>query len=193
LVAADPIDQFREWLADAVAAALPEPTAMALATVSGEGKPANRMVLLKGVDASGFTFFTNYESSKGLDLAANPHAALVFHWQPLGRQVRVTGPVERVSAAESDAYFATRPEGSRYSASASPQSQVIAGREELEATVAELRSRWPDGAVPRPAHWGGYRVRPDAIEFWTHRDDRLHDRIRHRRNGDGWAVERLAP
>ena len=189
----DPIQQFEAWLADARQAGLPEPTAMALATAGADGTPSNRMVLLKGVDDHGFVFFTNYVSAKGRDLAANPRAALVFHWQALGRQVRITGPVERVSAPESDAYFETRPEGSRYSAAASPQSEVIGGREELEAAVAALRSRHPDGDVPRPAHWGGYRVRAEVIEFWTHRDDRLHDRVRYRRAGDGWAVERLAP
>ncbi len=189
----DPVAQFEAWLGDAVAAGLPEPTAMALATADRDGVPSNRMVLLKGVDDRGFTFFTNYESAKGEDLQANPHAALVFHWQPLGRQVRVTGRVRKVPAAESDAYFATRPLGSRFGAAVSPQSQVIESREELEVAVADLADRWPRGDVARPRHWGGYRVRPDTIEFWTHRDDRLHDRIRYRRRRGGWAVERLAP
>ena len=189
----NPVERFKEWLDDAIAAGLPEPTAMALATASADGTPSNRMVLLKGVDDDGFVFFTNFNSAKGRDLQANPKAALVFHWQPLGRQVRITGPVRKVKGAESDAYFATRPPGSRYSAAASPQSEVIAERGVLERRVEELKAEYPDDSVPRPSHWGGYRVRPDAIEFWTHRDDRLHDRIRYRRKRDGWAVDRLAP
>jgi pyridoxamine 5'-phosphate oxidase len=192
-VQADPIALFDEWLADAVAARLPEPTAMALATASPDGAPANRMVLLKGVDTAGFRFFTNYTSAKGADLSANPRAALVFHWQPLGRQVRVTGRVKKLSAAESDAYFASRPRGSQLSAAASPQSRVVTSRAELEAEVAALDARFADAPVPRPRHWGGYIVRPDAIEFWTHRDDRLHDRLRYRRTRHGWATEVLAP
>jgi pyridoxamine 5'-phosphate oxidase len=192
-VEADPIVLFRQWLADAVAAQLPEPTAMALATASADGAPANRMVLLKGVDDRGFTFFTNYDSAKGGDLAVNPRAALVFHWQPLGRQVRVAGGVRKVPGAESDAYFATRPPGSRYGAAASPQSQVIDSRAALEDRVAALLEAWPNNDIPRPRNWGGYRVRPETIEFWTHRDDRLHDRIRYRRRRGGWAVDRLAP
>jgi pyridoxamine 5'-phosphate oxidase len=192
-VEADPIALFRRWLDDAVAAALPEPTALALATATADGDVTNRMVLLKGVDDDGFRFFTNYRSAKGRQLAANQRAALVFHWQPLGRQVRVTGRVRKLPAAESDAYFATRPLGSRLGAWASPQSDVIASRDVLEAEVARLAERWPDGNIPRPRHWGGYLVRPDAIEFWTHRDDRLHDRVRYRRVRRGWAADRLAP
>jgi pyridoxamine 5'-phosphate oxidase len=191
--ATDPIDQFQRWLADASASGVEEPTAMTLATTGADGAPAARMVLLKGVDDRGFTFFTNYDSGKGRDLAANPRAALVFHWQGLGRQVRVTGAVERVSAAESDAYFATRPPPSRLSAWASPQSGVIASRDVLEQKVQELAARWSDGNVPRPPFWGGYRVLPATIEFWTHRDDRLHDRERFSREGTGWRAERLAP
>ena len=190
---ANAVEQFKAWLDEAFAAGLPEPTAMAIATADADGAPSNRMVLLKGVDDDGFVFFTNYESRKGRDLAANPRAALVFHWQALGRQVRVTGRVRKVSAAESDAYFASRPLGSRFSAAASPQSEVIGERAELERTVDELKARHPDGDIPRPRHWGGYRVRPETIEFWTHRDDRLHDRIRYRRTRGGWAVERLGP
>jgi pyridoxamine 5'-phosphate oxidase len=189
----DPIARFKEWLEAAVSAGLPEPTAMALATASSDGVPSNRMVLLKGVDDDGFVFFTNYRSAKGRDLEDNPHAALVFHWQPLGRQVRVTGPVRKVKVAESDAYFATRPPGSRYSAAASPQSESILRREDLERRVDELKAEYPDNTIPRPRHWGGYRLQPDVIEFWTHRDDRLHDRIRYRRKRGGWAVDRLAP
>jgi pyridoxamine 5'-phosphate oxidase len=188
-----PVARFQAWLDDAIAAGLPEPTAMALATASADGTPSNRMVLLKGVDEDGFVFFTNFNSVKGRDLEQNPKAALIFHWQPLGRQVRVSGPVRKLKAADSDAYFATRPPGSRYSAAASPQSEVIARREDLERRVEELKAEFPDDSVPRPRHWGGYRVRPDVIEFWTHRDDRLHDRIRYRRKRDGWAVDRLAP
>jgi pyridoxamine 5'-phosphate oxidase len=138
-------------------------------------------------------FFSNYSSAKGHELATNPRAALVFHWQPQGRQVRVTGRVKKVSAAESDAYFASRPLGSKLGAHASPQSEVIASREELEQAVAALAGRWPETEIPRPRHWGGYRVRPETIEFWTHRDDRLHDRVRYTRRGRGWAVDRLAP
>jgi len=189
----DPIAQFRAWLDDAFAAGLPEPTAMSLATASADGEPHNRMVLLKGVDDRGFTFFTNYESAKGRDLRDNPRAALVFHWQPLGRQVRVAGSVRKVTAAESDQYFATRPPGSRFSAAASPQSAAVESREWLEARVAALHDRYPEGDVPRPPHWGGYRVRPATIEFWTHRDDRLHDRVRYTRRGRGWAIDVLAP
>jgi pyridoxamine 5'-phosphate oxidase len=189
----DPIALFRVWLDDAIAAQLPEPTAMAVATATPDGVPSNRMVLLKGVDDSGFRFFTNYKSAKGRDLAANPRAALIFHWQPLGRQVRVTGRVRKLPGAASDAYFATRPSGSQLGAAASPQSEVIASREALEARVEELAAQWSGRAIPRPRHWGGYVVRPDTIEFWTHRDDRLHDRIRYRRRGGGWATERLAP
>ena len=189
----NPVALFKAWLDDAVAAGIPEPTAMAVATAGADGAPSNRMVLLKGVDDAGFVFFTNYNSAKGRDLKANPRAALLFHWQPLGRQVRVIGRVRKIAAAESDAYFATRPPGSRYSAVASAQSEVIATREDLERRVEELKAEWPDGSIPRPSHWGGYRVRPDVIEFWTHRDDRLHDRIRYRRKRAGWAVDRLAP
>jgi pyridoxamine 5'-phosphate oxidase len=189
----DPIERFKTWLDDAVNGGLPEPTAMAVATASATGVPSNRMVLLKGVDERGFVFFTNFDSAKGRELKDNPRAALVFHWQPLGRQVRVTGPVRKVAAAESDAYFATRPLGSQLSAWASHQSQVVPSREMLEDRVAELAQRFPPGEVPRPQGWGGYRVRPDVLEFWTHRDDRLHDRIRYRRRRGGWAVDRLAP
>jgi pyridoxamine 5'-phosphate oxidase len=188
-----PVEMFREWLADADASGVAEPTAMTLATAGADGAPAARMVLLRQVDERGFAFFTNYDSDKGSDLAANPRAALVFHWQGLGRQVRVTGPVERVSAAESDIYFAARPRASRLSAWASPQSSVIPSRDVLDHTVAELAARWPNDEVPRPPFWGGYRVVPHTIEFWTQREDRLHDRERFTREGDGWRAERLAP
>jgi pyridoxamine 5'-phosphate oxidase len=188
-----PVETFRGWLADAAASGLAEPTAMTLATAGADGAPAARMVLLKGVDDRGFAFFTNYDSDKARELTANPRAALVFHWQALGRQVRVTGRVERVAPDESDAYFASRPPASRLSAWASPQSRVITGRDVLERKVEELARRWPGDDVPRPPFWGGYRVVPDTIEFWTHRDDRLHDRERFTREGDGWRAERLAP
>jgi len=191
--AQDPIEKFEQWLADATAAGIHEPTAMTLATAGADGAPSARMVLLKGVDARGFSFFTNYDSDKGRDLAANPRAALVFPWHAQGRQVRVTGPVERVSAEESDAYWASRPPASRLSAWASPQSGAIPSREVLEEKVAELAARWPGDDVPRPPFWGGFRVVPVTIEFWTHKDDRLHDRERHTRDGDGWRVECLAP
>jgi pyridoxamine 5'-phosphate oxidase len=190
---ADPIETFRGWLA-AAAARRDEPISMTLATAASDGAPSARMVLLKQVDERGFVFFTNLDSAKARDLAANPRAALVFHWQDMGRQVRVTGSVEQVAADEADAYFATRPVASRLSAWASHQSSVIAGRAVLEERVAELAARWPDGAVPRPPWWGGYRVVPEVIEFWTHRDDRLHDRLRYTRDGAGaWGADVLAP
>ena len=193
-MAPEPIATFQTWLDDAVAAGLPEPTAMALATASADGVPANRMVLLKGVDDRGFAFFTNYESAKGRDLAANPRRRAgvpLAAARPPGARDRPGA--RNSSAAESDAYFATRPLGSQLGAHASPQSQVIADHGQLADTVAALAQRWAGQAVPRPRHWGGYRVRPETIEFWTHRDDRLHERIRYRRRRGGWAVERLAP
>jgi pyridoxamine 5'-phosphate oxidase len=151
------------------------------------------MVLLKGADEEGFLFFTGYESRKGAELEANPRAALLFHWAPLGRQVRVEGTVERVGSAESDAYFASRPRGSQLAASASRQGRVLANRAQLDEAVADLEREYAGRDVPRPEHWGGYRLRPHTYEFWQHRDDRLHDRLRYTRDGDGWRLDRLSP
>lgn len=189
----DPIAQFRRWFAEAGASGAPLPEAMTLATATPDGIPSARMVLCKGVNAKGFTFFTSYGSDKGRELDASPRAALVFYWPALNRQVRVTGTVSRISKDESDAYFASRPLESRLSAAASPQSAVVPDRRSLEAMVEEVRRR--HGAlVPRPESWGGYRLEPAAIEFWLHRDNRLHDRLRYRRRPDGsWLMERLAP
>jgi pyridoxamine 5'-phosphate oxidase len=182
----EPLVQLRSWLAE-------EPLdAVALATASPAGAPSVRMVLLKGADDRGLTFFTGYESRKGGELASNPRAALLLYWPALGRQVRIEGGVARLDPTESDAYWATRPAGSRLSAAASPQSRVVADRAELERLVADVRERHGDDP-PRPAAWGGFRLVPDAWEFWQHRDDRLHDRLRYRRDGDAWVRERLAP
>ena len=191
----DPIETFQAWLAAAVAAELPEPTAMVVATATPAGVPSARNVLLKAVDRRGFVFYTNRTSRKGRELAANPRAALVFLWKGLERQVLVTGGVETVDGAEADAYFATRPRGSQLSAWASRQSSVVAGRETIEAWWAEAEERFRDKPVPRPPFWGGYRVVPDTIEFWQGRPSRLHDRLRFRRSSptEAWVVERLSP
>ncbi len=188
----DPFRQFARWFDEAVAAAVPEPNAMTLASVDGAGRPAARIVLLKGVDERGFVFYTNYESRKGRELAAGRHAGLLFFWVELERQVRIEGVVERVSGAESDAYFATRPRASQLGAWASPQSAAIAGRAWLEAQFAACEARYP-GEVPRPPHWGGVRVIPDRFEFWQGRPSRLHDRLEWRRAHEGWTLVRLAP
>lgn len=189
----DPIVQFRRWFAVAIEEGLLEPTAMTLATVDAEGRPSARIVLLKGVDQRGFLFFTNYQSHKGRELAANPHVALVLYWDRLERQVRVTGRAQRAGEEESDAYFASRPRGSQLGAWVSPQSEVLTDRAELQALGIQIAARFGDGPVPRPPAWGGVRVEPDAIEFWQGRRDRLHDRLRYRRIGDAWTVERLSP
>jgi pyridoxamine 5'-phosphate oxidase len=189
----EPLEQFRSWFADAEAAGIRAPHAMALATADADGAPSVRMVLLKGADEDGFVFFTGYGSRKGGELEANPRAALLFYWDPLGRQVRVEGPVERVEGAESDAYFATRPRGAQLAAAASRQGCVLESRKELDARVAELEREHAGGEVPRPEHWGGYRLRPESYEFWQHRENRLHDRLRYRRDAGRWLLERLSP
>ena len=188
----DPIAQFAAWFAVAERET-PLPEAMTLATVDARGQPDARMVLLKGVDVEGFRFFTNYESAKGAQLESGAGAALVVYWRELDRQVRVRGTVERLGAAESDAYFATRSRDSRLGAWASPQSQALESREGLDDRVREAEARFGEGEVPRPGHWGGYLVRPRTIEFWQGQVGRLHDRFRYARGGDGWAIERLAP
>lgn len=191
---ADPVVQFRSWLATAVAEDPLDPTAMVLATADSEGRPSARVVLLKGIDDRGFVFYTNYLSRKGRDLDENPQAALVFFWPALDRQVRVEGAVERTSREESEAYFASRPLGSRLGAWASQQSEVLAGREELEERLRELEARFAAGDVPLPDFWGGFRLRPDLVEFWQGRPSRLHDRFRYTRHAEaGWRIERLSP
>jgi pyridoxamine 5'-phosphate oxidase len=189
----DPLRQFLAWFEEARAAGVRFPETMTLATATPDGRPSARLVLLKGADPRGFVFYTSHESRKGRELAANPRAALVLYWQPLGRQVRIEGRVEEVGVEESAAYWETRPRGSRLSAAVSPQSEVVESREWLEHQVADLAGRHPGDDVPLPPFWGGYCVVPETIELWEHRDDRLHDRVRYTREGDGWRMERLAP
>jgi pyridoxamine 5'-phosphate oxidase len=190
----DPIRQFAAWFEEASLSELPEVNAMALATATPDGRPSVRMVLLRGFDERGFCFFTNYESRKARELEENPRAALLLFWECLERQVRIEGRVERVSNEESDRYFHSRPTGSRIGAWASPQSQVIAGRDVLDSLYQDVESRYAEGAIPRPPNWGGYRVIPDSIEFWQGGLNRLHDRLRFTRQpAGGWLLERLAP
>lgn len=193
-VSADPIKQFGLWWTEAISSQIDEVNAMTLATASADGLPAARIVLLKGYDEAGFVFFTNYQSFKGQQLAENPRACLVFFWKELERQVRITGLIEKVTAEESDTYFSSRPESSRIGAWASPQSQVIANREILEQNEADLTKSFAGKPIPRPLHWGGYRVKPVTIEFWQGRPSRLHDRISYTLQENGhWLIERLAP
>jgi pyridoxamine 5'-phosphate oxidase len=190
----DPLTQFAAWMADVVAAPLPEPTAMVLATVSASGRPRARTVLLKSYDSAGFVFYTNRTSRKGTDLAEVPRACLLFPWHPMQRQVIIEGTVSALSTEESEPYFRSRPHGSQVGAWASRQSTVVGSRAELDDRYGELARKWPEGTdVPMPEFWGGYRVIPEVIEFWQGRVNRLHDRLRYRRDGGGWVVERLAP
>jgi len=191
-LADDPTAQLRAWLADAQEAAA-QPEAMTLATADADGRPSARIVLLRGIDDRGVAFFTNRTSRKGEELRRNPHAALVLHWWELGRQVRIEGTVEELSPDESTEYWSGRPRASQLAAWASPQSQPIADRSELDARVAEAEALFGEDDVPLPPFWGGYRVVPESVEFWTHNDDRLHDRIRYSRTADGWHRQRLAP
>jgi pyridoxamine 5'-phosphate oxidase len=194
MLARDPMDQFAAWMAEAVAARVPEPTAMVLATVSASGRPRARTVLLKSHDSGGFTFYTNRTSRKGTDLAEVPRASLAFPWYPLHRQVIVEGSVSELSTEESEPYYHSRPRGSQLGAWASRQSTVIGSRAELDDRYAELERRWPDGTdVPMPDFWGGYLVVPDVVEFWQGRTNRMHDRFRYRADAGRWVLERLAP
>ena len=192
MTGADPVRQFNDWLAEARQAGVPLPEAMTLATADASGRPSARMLLLKGADERGFTFFTGYQSRKGRELEENPRAAIVVYWNALGRQVRVEGTVRRLPVEESDEYWATRPPRSRAAAAASRQSEPLASLEALEAETERLLAEH-GGEVPRPERWGGYVLEPDAIELWQHRDDRLHDRLRFTRAREGWVSERLSP
>jgi pyridoxamine 5'-phosphate oxidase len=193
-LAPDWVTQFERWLADALAAALPEPNAMIIATADRDGRPSGRTVLLKHVDGDGFTFFTNYESRKGMEIAANPYTSLVFPWFAMHRQVVVAGRAERVDRAVTEAYFASRPRESQLGAWASPQSRPVASRQVLDEALDAVERRFAGvEEIPAPPHWGGIRVRPETVEFWHGRVGRLHDRLRYRRAGEEWIVERLAP
>lgn len=193
-VAADAFDQFTKWWDEAVKSEIYEVNAMTLAAATKDGVPSARIVLLKGYDQNGFVFFTNYLSNKGKELAENPRACLLFFWKELERQVRIDGTVEKITPAESEEYFQSRPPGSRIGAWASPQSTVIANREVIEKNVAELEKKYASGDIPRPEHWGGYVIKPTSIEFWQGRSSRLHDRIRYtRQKNNQWLIERLAP
>ena len=192
-VAPDPVEQFRRWFDVALAAGLHEPNAMTVATATRDGRPSARVVLLKGFEERGFVFYTNYEGRKGRELEENPRAALLFYWGELERQVRVEGAVSRVSEEEADAYYASRPRGSRLGAWASEQSRVVGGREVLEGRIGDLEAEYEGREVPRPPFWGGYRVGPEVVEFWQGRENRLHDRLVYRRQGAGWEIRRLQP
>jgi len=189
----DPFDAFARWFEEASRAGIELAEAVALATATPDGRPSVRMVLLKGFDRRGFAFYTNYESRKARELEANPRAALCFHWKELDRQVRIDGSIERVSEEESQAYFDTRPEGSRVGAWASSQSRFLDDRADLQRRVQEVRERFAHRTIPLPPHWGGYRLIPEDMEFWQGRADRLHDRLAFRRDGDGWRAQRLYP
>lgn len=192
-LARDPMDQFRRWFADASNSSIREPCAMTLATATPDGAPSARIVLMRGFDGRGFTFYTNYEGRKGRELASNPRAALVFYWDSLERQVRIEGSVSKVAKEESDEYFAGRPRGSRLGAWASEQSREIEGREVLEERLRDLEGEYPGEEVPRPPFWGGFRVYHERVEFWQGRESRLHDRLLYTRSGEGWDVSRLQP
>jgi pyridoxamine 5'-phosphate oxidase len=193
VTALDPLTHLQDWYASARAAGVPEPEAAALATASPDGHPSVRSVLLRGIDSDGVSFFTNYESRKGRELAENPRAALAIHWQAQQRQVRLEGPVERVAPEASDAYFTSRPRGSRIGAWASRQGSVLPDRHALEERFDALEAEWRGREIPRPPYWGGYVLRPVAIEFWEGRPSRLHDRIHYLLEGDAWREERLSP